>query len=1448
MILDNCRTTEQNRWVSDSYFILDGTCELNFRGTAAHAIGYDSRPYHVAVGDFNRDGHLDMVVANSGTDSVGILLGYGNGSFLRQITCETGVGSRPYAVAVGDFNNDIKLDIVVANFGTNSVGVLAGDGQSNFANPKMTALGPSRPLSLATGDFNQDKKLDIAVANYGTLDITILLGSNDGFFRIKASYQMGYDSVPYSIIVADLNNDKRLDIATVNYETNNLAILLANKNGAFTVRKYSTMHGSFPCSLAIGDFNSDNQLDIAVANTGTSSIGVFLGRGNGTFASMTTYTTGVNSRPKDIVVKDFTNDTKLDIAVLDSGDDYVIILQGDGNGNFTVVTRRSNAFYSDPSSMTSGDFDDDTIPDIAITNNGTNNVQVLIAYTAFPVANQVTYSTGEHSEATSIDVGDLNNDQHMDIVVANMKGNSVGVFLNLGDGTFGNQTEYSTGEDSTPYFVVIADMNNDNQRDIVVVMIEISAVLILIGHRNGSFSYGNSYSTGEEAYPEAITVADLNNDMNLDIIVANSEVGVGVLLGYGNGSFTNITTYLNGFKFYPRYVTFGDLNQDERLDIVATDYDNDGIAILLGDGNGSFDKQFILPIDDRPNCLVIGNLNNDEYVDMVYVSAYYNNLAILLGQGNVTFGDVNRYPTGLGSWPWYVVLGHFNDDTLLDIAISTTYGFYAGIFFGFGNGSFAAVKEFPTGYNSYPSSIACGDFNNDHQLDIVVTNQNANNIGVFLLHYQMDFTHQSNYFTGSGSHPYSVTIGTFNRENQSAIVVANSGNDNIQLLRVDNRGILISKVTYSTGFYSYPEFVTIGDFNRDNQLDIIVANNRNDSIKVFAGHSNGTLDTPTIHWTGTASFPISIAIGDFNEDNWTDIVVANNGTDNIGVFLGFNYATFTNETIVISGPSSSPMHIATNDFNNDGHYDLAIVSDTLSMIRLYLGYGNGSFAEQRPIWTGVYASFFITSSDLNGDHQLDLVVINEQNNIGVLLGHGNGSFASQKTYSTGKDSSPKWLAIGDLNNDSVPDIVVVNRGIGKVGVFIGYGNGTFPKQRSYAIPNQSKITHLVLNDLNHDKILDIIVTNFVRNSLGIFLGYGNGTFRKMKTLSTGNKSGPYSVATADIDNDTNIDIVVAYREGDIGILFGYGNVTFSTQTIYSTGSESDLAAITIADLNNDNKLDIAVSNFGHGDGRLDVFYGYGDGTFAARKIYSTGWDSDPISMAVADFNHDNQLDLVIVYRNQDTIGIMLREKTEPFTAPAFFSTGNDSHPISVTVGDFNHDTQQDIVVANSGTNNIGIFIGYENGTFAPQRVYSIGNNSEPISIAVGDFNHDHHLDVAVADFETDTIVILRGHGDGTFTILASYFTGIRSAPSSIAVADLDRDNYLDIVVSNFGSSDLLIFLGSHDGTLIQGRSYSLGYNARPRSVAIGDINQDTLLDIVVANYGGDYVETFIQTC
>jgi hypothetical protein len=187
---------------------------------------------------------------------------------------------------------------------------------------------------------------------------------------------------------------------------------------------------------------------------------------------------------------------------------------------------------------------------------------------------------------------------------------------------------------------------------------------------------------------------------------------------------------------------------------------------------------------------------------------------------------------------------------------------------------------------------------------------------------------------------------------------------------------------------------------------------------------------------------------------------------------------------------------------------------------------------------------------------------------------------------------------------------------------------------------------------------------------------------------------------------------------------------------------------------------------------------------------------------------------------------------------------NDSRPHSVVIGDFNNDDLPDIVVANSGMNNIGIFLRHVNGTFTDQRNYSTGYDSTPYAVAVADFNKDHRLDIAVANFDSHNIGIFLGIGNGTFRPQTTFSTG-SSRPRSIAVGDFNNDAKVDIAVVNYGIYNIGIFLQDTNGSFATQTTFSTGYDSDPYALAVGDLNNDNKIDIVVANYVTNNVGVFL---
>ncbi|CAF4079070.1 unnamed protein product, partial [Rotaria sp. Silwood2] len=153
--------------------------------------------------------------------------------------------------------------------------------------------------------------------------------------------------------------------------------------------------------------------------------------------------------------------------------------------------------------------------------------------------------------------------------------------------------------------------------------------------------------------------------------------------------------------------------------------------------------------------------------------------------------------------------------------------------------------------------------------------------------------------------------------------------------------------------------------------------------------------------------------------------------------------------------------------------------------------------------------------------------------------------------------------------------------------------------------------------------------------------------------------------------------------------------------------------------------------------------------FQPTIIYPIGYDSLPSHAAIGDFNKDNHQDLVVAFYGTNSIGIFFGYGNGTFTDQVTYSTGFISLPCWVAVTDFNNDTVLDIAVANYGTHSIGVFLGLSGGNFTNQITFSLGS-SRPLSLVIGDFNNDHQSDIAVANAGTSDIAILLGLNNGSF--------------------------------------------------------------------------------------------------
>jgi hypothetical protein len=374
--------------------------------------------------------------------------------FLPAVTYASG-GGNAVSVAVADVNSDGKQDLVVANAGSNTVGILPGNGNGTFQTAATYDVGGQSPVSVAVGNLLQGGGLQVVVAN-GCADQTACSGSGEsgvgvlfGFFYPPAATYRSGGSEAESVKIADVDNDGIPDllvahlcasanVANCTLSTPGSVGVLLGHDGIFTLVKTYNSGGFQTASLAVADVNGDGQLDLVVANTCASagsfgcrngSVGVLLGNGDGTFKKAVTYPAGFF--PISVAVADVNGDGKPDVVVTnnqDNGNGSVGVLLGNGDGTFASVANYASGGFS-PQSVAVADLNGDGKLDVLVSNSSSNNVGVLLGNGDGTFRAPLIYSTGGNTPL-SVAIADLNGDGKPDLVVVNGDSDTIGVLLN----------------------------------------------------------------------------------------------------------------------------------------------------------------------------------------------------------------------------------------------------------------------------------------------------------------------------------------------------------------------------------------------------------------------------------------------------------------------------------------------------------------------------------------------------------------------------------------------------------------------------------------------------------------------------------------------------------------------------------------------------------------------------------------------------------------------------------------------------------------------------------------------------------------------------------------------------------------------------------------------------------------------------------------------------------
>ncbi len=1088
-------------------------------------------------------------------------------------------------------------------------------------------------------------------------------------------------------------------------------------------------------------------------------------------------------------------------------------------GNYTLTATVAGGGDSAPTGSVS--FEDSS--------NGNTSLDIisLDPTTALATFRETDFPSGTAYYQSSIAVADLNGDGVPDIVAVNPNTLTLSVLLGNGDGTYRPLTAYAVGNDPTA--VAIGDLNGDGYSDLVVMNSLSNTFSVLLGNGDGTFEPQQTYVVGGppngQFYGSDLALGDFNGDGKLDIMATNSmDNTLKMFIGNGDGTFqagVPITTVSPGSTF-----AVADLNGDGTVDLAVQAAGS--VSVLLGNGDGTFKAavSYTVPNDDA-TYVAIGDFNGDGKPDLA-VTSYDIGVNILLGNGDGTFQSPKTYISysAGGQSNVAMVLGDFNGDGKLDVALSdslgsyelenngVTYVFGGGVYvlFGNGDGTLQAVKGYGAGDWR---SAAAGDFNGDGRLDLAFASPENNTIPVLLNEWTVPATAKQVFVLGGPATHSIVALypGDSNyRSNTSNAVTLVRGVSTALALAVNPSGnqapgqtiqltATLTPVTYngsavsgSVTFYDNNTAINTQSITASGQVTFTIAGlsaGGHSFNAAYSGDSNfAPASTPSQVVWATSSTTTSLSVSSTSVSAGTPVVFTANvayqgNTPVVGGEVEFcdASATYCEGTALLgatslttAGKASASLRFGIGDY---------------SVKAIFVGNASASASTssaQAVAVTGQSPTVTtLTESGVPGQYTL----------VAAVAGNARRAPTGSATF---EDTSNANATVATAQLSSTASVLVSPN---------SYQTGNGPRTVAWG-------------DLNGDGIPDLVVVNRYDNTVSVLMGKGDGSFKSQVTYLTGTQ--PTSVAIGDFSGDGKPDLAVSnYGDNAVGVLLGNGDGTFQTEKTYGTGNGSSVVGV--ADFNGDGKLDLAVTNYS--DNTVDVLLGNGDGTFQAAMASTTG--VQPSWLAVGDLNGDGRPDLVICDSADNTISVLIGKGNGTFQPRVTYAVGYT--PYSAVIADLNADGKQDVAVVNSTidytiigspTNPVSVLLGNGDGTLQSAKNYAVGN--VPISITVGDFNGDGRSDLAVANRYDNTVSLLLGNGDGSFQLQMTFPTG--KGPTSVVTADFTGRGRSDLAIANLSDNTVSVLIAQAQ------------VNATASNVAIVG---PSATHPVVAVYGGDSI-------
>ena len=649
-------------------------------------------------------------------------------------------------------------------------------------------------------------------------------------------------------------------------------------------------------------------------------------------------------------------------------------------------------------------------------------------------------------------------------------------------------------------------------------------------------------------------------------------------------------------------------------------------------------------------------------------------------------------------------------------------------------------------------------------------------------------------------------------------------------------------VTQSTQYFftagaSYPsglgpDGVAVGDLNGDGIDDVVSADSGTNTLSVFLGKSNGTFQPRTIVTTGQN--PSDVKLVDVDGDGKLDAIVTNNDDNTLMIFWGDGSGTFSSSNRTILTTGNGPHRIVTGDLDNDGKTDIAVVNWTGTSITIFYNNGNRQFTTQTLGSWG--ASDSLALGDLNGDGRPDIVIGGERET--VYINQGNRVFKSVGNFQPGFHSD----SVAVVNFSGKVGVVGASQHEDVLTILYANSDGSLDDNAfdivTYGLSGSA--SDMLITDLNGDGIPDTIVTYGSAasgsGSMSVFLGTADGHFlaRVDSTLSIA----PTRFVKAALNKSGNTDLVgVSSSLSAVTLYFGSPGLDLGNAVTYAVGASP--TGIAVGDVNGDGNPDLVTAN--SVDNTISVLLGSPNGTFGSRADFSVG--TSPRRVKLADLNGDGRLDAVTVNSGSGSVTVLTGTGTGVFGAQATYAAG--SAPTDITLAGLHGLSVPDIAVADPASGNVVTLLNNGSGVFTPGSTIPVSGT--PFAIASGVLRPGSGIqDLVVSQFNSNEIAILTNDGAGNFTQTAEYTVGTN--PDAIVIGDFNGDGFPDIAVANFGSNTVTVLLNDGTGNFptintatvagIANTSANQVTNVQPIAITAADMTNEGVLDLITTNSQG----------